>query len=276
MKRTKTIPIRIIDYEFPTDWPCLYIVPIFDAQIGDPGFDQVALEGYRDWILEHENAMTVLGGDNLNTTTKHNRTDDLWESNLKPQQAINLGAKIFKPLKNRILGVVDGNHEDRAFRDTGLSPTIEMLLKIGFSDPEIERIYDPRVLILRLRFGHNSSQGKRWSYTGYLTHGWGGARKSGGQVNKSEEMGLVINNCDFYMIGHEHTLKANPVTVGYVPSTGNFCQEQRQIYALCGGFCHYTRFQKKIARRLPDIGAPRIRLEGIQGHRGRKDIHISV
>lgn len=278
IKRDKTVPIRIVTYKFPKEWTHMYVVPLFDGQIGDPGFDEVALDGYIEWILNTPNAVTVLGGDWLNSPIKGGKTDDYWEACLKPQKAKDLAADKFKPLKDRILAVVDGNHEDRVYRETGTSPTIEVLSRIGFTDPEIEMLYDPKVIIVRIQFGIDESNrpGATWTYSGYLTHGWGGARKSGGQVNKMEELGLVVNNADFYMIGHEHTLNADPVTVSYIPDRGNNCMEQRQVYVLCGGFCRYTRFQKGIARRLPDIGAPRIRLEGISGHRGRKDIHVSV
>ncbi len=254
----------------------IYIVPIYDMQVGDSGFDEKLFLGYRDWILSKPNVFTYLGGDNLNCQVKGNKASEIWDEAFMPAKARKKLVELLKPLADdgRILGAIDGNHEYRVWVNTGESPTVSVLEKIGVP----AEWYDPDELIIRIAFKPTKDR-ENIVFNIYAVHGWGGARKSGGHVNKIEELQLVVNNADVYTVGHEHSLTYTRGDVAYIPTSllAPHPQLQRSVFVGCGTFCRLTKFQKRIQRRIPNIGAPRIRLGTKQrhGHRIEKDIHVS-
>lgn len=283
--------IRIVTHDLvsnfglPEEYNHIYIIPISDMQVGDPGFDQQMFLGYRDWILERPNAFVVLPGDNLNTPTKNNKASDMWDEALSPRKARERLRDLFRPLADakRILGWVDGNHEHRLWVAGELTGSEWVMSEIRVP----YEYYDPDSLIIRVGFGSPSYQ-KRAYFTVYITHGWGGARRSGGQVNKIEELQMVVPNADVYIAGHEHTLTYSRYDNAFIPDdpTSRFPVSKRQVFVGSGTFCHATKFQRRIQRRLPNLGSPRIRLEYKQtSHRiegvnhpisyVKKDIHVS-
>lgn len=273
--------IPIVTHVLPAEFTAVYIIPLSDLQVGDPGFYEDLFIGYRNWILERPNAFVVLPGDTFEQQVRGNKASDYWEMHLPPAQAKRKVKSLFKPLADagRILGAVDGNHEYRAYLATGHSPNQDMLGELGLPVEGRESIFDQDAIVIRIAFGEDrSSHRANFIYKIYLSHGWGGARKTGAHVNKTEEMASVVTNADVYILGHEHTLYDSRWDCAYIPdsSQATECKQVRQVFVGGGTFCRYTKFQKRIQRRLPNLGAPRIRLEGISGHRGYKDIHVSI
>ena len=280
---TKTITktdIPIVTHYLSPDYNAVYIIPLSDMQIGNPSFDEGAFLGYRNWILERPNAYTILPGDNLESPVTGNRASDYWDMALTPAKAKSKLKELLTPLAEvgRILGSVDGNHELRVYNMTGHRPIKEILEELGLPVEGKNSIYDPEVIVVRLVFGNDTNAHGGFTYSIYLTPGWGGARRTGAHVNKTEELAAVVTNADAYVIGHEHTLYDSRWDSAYIPDSPKAitCKEKRQVFVGAGTFCRYSRFQKRIQRRLPNVGAPRIRLEGTCGHKSHKDIHVSI
>lgn len=87
-------------------------------------------------------------------------------------------------------------------------------------------------------------------------------------MNKWEELAKVAD-ADIFLAGHEHTLTHSRINHRWL-STDGTVQNKRKMFVGCGGFKDYDDFLVSIGRRPPDVGAPRIRLDGT-----RKDIHVS-
>ncbi len=276
--RKAEVPIPIVTHRLGPGFKSVYIIPLSDMQIGNPSFNEAKFLGYRDWILERENAFVILPGDNLETPVRGNKASDYWDMALTPAKAYAKLVNLLQPLvdNNRILGAVDGNHEYRAYVATGESPTEKMF---GEMKIPLERWHQDAIVV-RVVFGTDTNSGTKggFVYTIYMTHGWGGARRTGAHVNKTEELAAVITNADVYIIGHEHTLYSSRWDSAVVPASldAKQCRQVRQLFIGAGTFCEYTKFQNRIQRRLPNLGAPRIRLEGVCGHRTHKDIHVSI
>ena len=281
-KRKNQTLIPIVTHHLSSKYNKVYVIPLSDMQIGNPSFDEDLFLGYRDWILERDNAFTVLPGDNLETPVLGNKAADVWDMYLTPEKARKKLRELLKPLADagRILGAVDGNHDIRTYQLTGHRITREILEELGCCVEGKNSIYDPEAIVVRLVFGKDTNSGSKsgFTYSIYMTHGWGGARRTGAHVNKTEELAAVVTNADVYMIGHEHTLYDSRWDSAVIPTShsSTMCHEKRQVFVGAGTFCRYTRFQKRIQRRLPNLGSPRIRLEGVCGKKSHKDIHVSI
>ena len=273
--------IPIVTHILPSELKAVYIIPFSDTQIGDPGFYEGLFIQYREWVLERDNAFVVLPGDVFENPVRGNKASDYWEMHLTPEKAMRKAKVLFKPLAEagRILGAVDGNHEYRSYVMTGISPMITLLESLGLPTEGDESIYDPEGIVIRIGFGENKASHKQnFIYNIYMSHGWGGARKTGAHVNKTEEMAAVVTNADVYILGHEHTLYDSRWDSASIPQSlqAKVCKPVRQVFVGGGTFCRYSKFQKRVQRRLPNLGSPRIRLEGISGHKGHKDVHVSI
>jgi hypothetical protein len=273
--------IPIVTHYLSPKFDHIYVVPLSDWQVGEWEFDEDALRGYIDWIMERKNAFTILPGDIFSQHTVGNKASNFYDMALTPKESRDKIRDLLKPLidAKKILAAIPGNHESRAYRLTGHDPLMELLQEMGFPVEGKKPLYAPKAVAIRIIFGTDKSQGNRgFTYKIYMTHGWGGARRTGAHVNKTEELASVVTNADVYLIGHEHTLYSSRWDNATIPDSGNAseCKHVRQLFVGAGTFCRYTDFQKGIQRRLPNIGAPRIRFEGSSGHRTHKDIHVSI
>lgn len=281
-KALSVTKIPIVTHVLDPTFQAVYVIPLSDLQIGDPGFYEELFLQYRTWILARPNAYVLLPGDIYEQPVRGNKASDYWEMHLTPAKSKKKAKQLLKPLADagRILGVVDGNHEYRAYITTGHSPLQDTLTELGLQAEGVNSIYDPDALVVRIAFGEDRAnhRGSSFIYNIYMSHGWGGARRTGAHVNKTEEMAAVVTNADVYVLGHEHTLYDSRWDSAYIPDSlrATVCKQTRQVFVGGGTFCRYSKFQKRIQRRLPNLGAPRIRLEGVSGHRGHKDVHVSI
>ena len=249
--------IKILNYDMPTNR--VYIVPIGDMHIGLKEFEVDKFLKYRSWILSNENAYVTLMGDIFETPISRVRTQDepITPSGMTVPETVDFAYDLFMPMRDRLIGVVEGNHELRSSMMTGGDALGTLMERMGLT-----HIYDHDTLLIQIKVGDVV-------YRQMVQHGWGGARRTGGQVNKMEEMSNVVGDADIYCTGHEHTLFMSRWDKD-VARSGTVV-ELRQVYVGCGCFCKLTRFQKRIARRKPNIGSPRIRLNG-----SKRDVHVSI
>ena len=111
----------------------LYLIPIGDCHIGDKAFNKESenkLKGYINWIKNTPNSRVILMGDILNCATRVSKTSP-FEQNMDLKEQIEYAYKLFSPIKEKIVGAIDGNHELRLADYTGYSPTITLCEKLG-------------------------------------------------------------------------------------------------------------------------------------------------
>ena len=242
---------------FSVDSDSAYIVPIGDTHIGDPGFVEDKLRSYINWILEREHCYVMLLGDIFETPVSGGRSTNTWllPDGLSPVDAERKAVELFEPIASRIIGIVEGNHEKRATQLVGVSSLTRLTDALGLAD-----YYDRKMVKTRLKVNEQS-------YNIVATHGWGGARLVGGQLNKAISMGRVTADADVYLTGHEHSLLMARQAID-LEREGI---ELRQVYVGCGCFVEWTEFQQGMQITKPGIGAPRIRFDGT-----RRDVHVSI
>ena len=86
--------------------------------------------GYRDWILENENAYTFLNGDLCESAIIGSK-GDVYKAVMNVSQAKIKIKELLKPLSdnNKILGMTSGNHEDRIYKATGNDISLDITNK---------------------------------------------------------------------------------------------------------------------------------------------------
>lgn len=170
-----------------------------DLHIGDSQCDFKLILEKIEHIKNTKNAYCILDGDLMDTAIASS-IGDTYAANLQPMEQLKQCVKIFDPIKDKILAVLPGNHENRVYKTDGIDITEIMCSQLG-----IPERYSPTTALLFIRFGERKTghHHRRQLYTVYVTHGSGGGRKEGGKVNRLADLASIVD-ADIYISGHTH------------------------------------------------------------------------
>ena len=178
------------------------IHPMADLHIGDAHCDYKGILERLDYIKSTPNAYVILDGDLMDTAISSS-VGDTYGATLSPMEQLKECVKLFEPIRDKILAVLPGNHENRVYRTDGLDVTQLMCSQLGIQDR-----YSPTTALLFVRFGkqtRHNSQGRRQLYTIYCCHGAGGGKLVGGKANRLEALAGIVD-ADIYCHAHTHAL----------------------------------------------------------------------
>ena len=183
--------------EIKTNFNDVYIIPLGDIHMGDKGFGEISrrkLQGYIDWVKATPNAFVFLLGDLVNCATLAGPSSP-FQQNMDLSEQVEAIVNMLKPIKDKILGAIDGNHENRLVKFSGYSPTISICERLG----GITYFGPSGVVIFRL--GCRNGKNPRHSFTGYFHHcfdkdtelltrnGW----KKWNEIRPGEDEALTLN-----------------------------------------------------------------------------------
>jgi hypothetical protein len=112
---------------------------------------------------------------------------------------------MLKPIKNRILCAVSGNHENRSVKDADDDPTYDIMCKL-----DLEDLYRPNAAFVKIGIGtrpksdSDNIERSQACYVFAVMHGAGGGVYTGAAVNRNERFGNVIDGLDCLVVGHTH------------------------------------------------------------------------
>ncbi len=176
------------------------IHPMADLHIGDAHCDYKGILERLEYIKNTPNAYVILDGDLMDTAIA-NSVGDTYGANLQPMEQLKHCVKLFEPIRDKILAVLPGNHENRVYRSDGLDITQLMCSQLGIQDR-----YSPTTALLFVRFGEGSKgthHGRRQLFTIYCCHGAGGGKLVGGKANRLEALAGIVD-ADIYIHAHTH------------------------------------------------------------------------
>jgi len=248
--------------ELPKELEKKYLVPLSDLHIGDKRFNFKKLKGYLDWIKEND-ALIILNGDILTADIKSS-VGNVYEAVMKPQEQLDFAIEIFKPFSDKIIGIVEGNHEARISREVGIDITKILATSLGRQD-----FYSPDSVLLHIRLGRDKF-GKKIGYVIYSIHGWSNGRRAGSKLNAILDLrGRVFADC--YIASHTHTQGVIVEMFQTIDYRNRKELNIKQTFVSAGSFLDYGGYPERKGMAIAKLGSPRIRLDGT-----RKDLHVSV
>ncbi len=174
------------------------IHPMADLHIGDAHCDYKGILERLEYIKNTPNAYCILDGDLMDTAIA-NSVGDTYGAHIQPMEQLQHCVKLFEPIKDKILAVLPGNHENRVYRADGIDITQIMCGQLG-----LQGRYSSTTALVFVRFGRNGEgHGRPQLYTIYATHGAGGGRKEGGKVNRLADLSGIVD-ADIYIHAHTH------------------------------------------------------------------------
>ena len=217
--------MKIINVKLDKDIKELHIIPISDVHIGDKQANLKLFKEVLKRIQEEDSTYTILNGDLCNCALKNSKSD-VYEDKIPPMEQLNQLLELLKPIKDKILVISSGNHEDRILKETNIDITQLTARQLGIEDR-----YSNGWWYLYLRFGEKEIGAKRpmcYQITGY--HGSGGGRKAGGKVNRLQEMSQVVV-ADLYIMGHTHLPMSMKQQI-WIPDYANNSLNKKEMYYL--------------------------------------------
>ncbi len=248
------------------------IVALADLHEGARDADHEVSDGYIDWIGRHDNAYTILNGDLMNCSSKDS-TPELFEDLITPDTAYARLRERLIPIKNKILMITRGGHEEFIFRKVGA----DYMARLAYDLGNIPYMPDGGMVGMRLSLNNHTSM-----FWGYATHGWGGARTIGAKVKKVEDLATVAN-VDFIILSHDHTAAIHRLNVLDPPRANiqfrkpMYFTFQRKLLINTGGFVRYGGYIQRKGYAPQDLGTPRIEIE-VKKNKERyyRDLHASL
>ena len=186
----------LIRHSFPGD---IDIYPIADVHLGAVEHAEPEWQAFLKRV-EKENAYLILAGDLLNNSTRGTKFANPFDEVLRPREAKRRMVEYLEPIKDRILCVVSGNHEQRTIRDSDQDMTYDICAKLN-----VEHLYRENIAFMLVSCGRRNMENKALSTFSFcVTHGSGGGIYTGAAVNRSERFGNVVEGVDCIVTGHVH------------------------------------------------------------------------
>lgn len=195
---------EMIEHTFSNDVDKIRIYPINDIHIGDKHADLNSFRRQKNKILTEKNSYIILVGDLLNTATKSGKSDVYNEAySIHEQKDILIDE--LKPLKDKILCILPGNHENRVKKDsdTYILWDIAQIL-------QIPHLYRQNTAFLNIKLGWDKQHNRTYQYAGLCMHGNSKA--------KDDKYAGYYDNIDFYCYAHLHQLQAGKYFKGVFDS----------------------------------------------------------
>ena len=190
--------MKIIKVNLSEDFKDIKVLSLSDMHIGDANCNIEAIKKVLGEIKESSNTFTILNGDLINNATK-NSVSDIYSEKLSPMEQIVKLCDLLEPIKDKILVIHPGNHENRTYKEDGVDITRIVAKQLGIEDR-----YSDTWWYLYLSVGKSIDHHRPILYTITGVHGYGGGRKSGGKINNLVEMSDKVV-ADIYIMGHTHT-----------------------------------------------------------------------
>ena len=149
--------------------------------------------------------------------------------------------ELLNPIKNKILAITSGNHENRIYNETSIDIDKLIANELGLEDR-----YDPVSIYLYLYFGEKAYGRKApMVYTIYMKHGTAGGKKMGGKANALVDMTETVI-ADLYILGHSHTPMGTKKCV-YLPDYSNKSLNKKEmLYMMSNSFLNFGGYGERL------------------------------
>lgn len=202
--------MKCINVNLGRDLKEIKLITVADYHNGSPQCNTELIEKEINFIKNNENVFAIVNGDLIENATKSS-VGDVFTQKLSPMEQLKKIIELLTPIKDKIICITSGNHEDRSYKNEGIDLMCIVARELGLED----RYCNASCLVF-LRFGQQSNSHKETNgsgkirklcYTIYVTHGSGGGGTIGAKSNRASSLQSIID-ADIYVISHMHTPNA--------------------------------------------------------------------
>ena len=198
--------MKTIKIDLPRELEQVELHIFADEHLGDENCDIKRLLQRIEYVKNTPSAYCILNGDIIDNATRTS-IGDVYSQELNPMEQLQRALDIFEPIKDKILCITNGNHENRTYKKEGINLSYLIAKQLGLA-----AMYSPTSAVLFIRVGedetrHRETNGsgniRKICYTAYVLHGSGGGRKEGAKAIRLADMASIIDT-DIYIHSHTH------------------------------------------------------------------------
>jgi len=232
--------LDIIEVRLPESFETVEIYPLSDLHIGDPKVDKRLFREFLNHIMAEPNRFIIYNGDNMNNAIKSS-VSNVYNEEMNPREQKKWLQHELKPVKDRILVFVEGNHEGRTTKDTDqrIVEDIADYLDKG-------ELYRENEAYIKLSFGKRKNSTRQMCYGIYVIHGNGGGKRPGSALNNIEMLCMGIE-ADVYIMGHVHKKIAYKNAYRKADLINNVITERERLFVVSS---HWSEFGGYAARKM--------------------------
>lgn len=186
--KSSRLPILV---RLPESLQSVEILLAADVHTGSAEFDQNKWAKFEE-LLKKPDTFVIFAGDQCEYATRNSKSD-VYTQALSPSQQKRWWIEHLKPYKNKILCIVDGNHEyNRASKDADDFPLYDIALALGIEDR-----YRSEAAFVDIGVGSGGhGKGKQVHYVFRVQH----------QAQNNVNYGTVdgFEGIDVFVSGHTH------------------------------------------------------------------------
>ena len=190
---------KIIENDF-SNLDEVFVVNMADFHIGALNVDYELLKDTVDFIATKNNIFITLGGDLIDNGTK-NSVGNIFEQTMTPKDQALYVIELLKPVKERIIGSVAGNHELRRDSINANIDWSEYIAEaLGIKDK-----YNPYSIINYISVGKNEKKkGRSFYYSIHTRHGSAGGATLATVAKNSIKGHDMVSGIDVFQTAHTH------------------------------------------------------------------------
>lgn len=221
----------------------LYVLS--DVHLGSAEADLSALKQIIQFIKDTPECYCILLGDILDTALKNSKTD-IYSETMSIANAQKLAVELLTPIKDKIIAMTPGNHENRVWREVGVDLSLWLAEKLG-----LQNVYRNSNIALTVSFGKDIN-GNPYRLNIFGQHGaYGGGRRLGAAMNALEDLDGIIANADVYIRAHTHQPIQGSRNVFTFNSLGNI-EKQTKYYFNAPSVLNYGGYAAEKGYRPTD------------------------
>ena len=234
------------------------VLPISDVHWGSPECNKELFLENMQWAHEHKNVHLILNGDLLEASTRGSVGSGVYEQKANAGNQLEEMLAILKPFadEGRIIGITNGNHEDRIYNMSGVDITRVMA-------NELKTPYFKNGGFFKIGVG-------KQNYHMYVTHGSSGATLPYTKIKKTLDLGRFID-VDLYASGHVHDNQVHSQEYLAIDNRRGGVIKKNRYFVITGHYLDWKGYAQAKSLVPGKQGTPKIKL-----HKDEKMIRISV
>ena len=233
----------------------LQVIFFGDQHIGSKDADMTAVNKQIEWLKKQKNVIVILMGDTVNCALRSSVGAGSFDDVMNPSEQMATATKLLTPIKDKIVGVHNGNHGNRVYNETSISP--EKIIAQSLGVP-----YLGDTCFHHIRFGDQT-------YILFTAHGSSGSTTVGGALNACMSYGHFAV-ADLYAMGHTHKLASYAQVAYEVSKKDKQLLKKKRHFVLTGNYMMWKGSYAESKNYTPlKIGCAKATLRG-----DRHDIHV--
>jgi len=191
--------MQTVKVDLPRNYSTVKIQIGADWHIGDAFCKMNEVMEQINDVRENPATYIILNGDLMNNATKTS-VSDCYAEQVTPMKQLETAVELLSPIKDKILLMTSGNHEDRTWKEDGIDLSGLIARELGIYDRYTRTA---AVLFVRVGNGNTHDHNRQIPYSFFVNHGSGGGRKEGAKAIRLADMASIVDT-DIYIHSHTH------------------------------------------------------------------------